>query len=410
MKSLKSIKRKDLMALFLFFSLITFSFNAFANETVKQEQQTTTKNATANNTNNTSTVKRWVLINVPARSLRLYDNDVCIAMYPVAVGKNETRTPAGYYKVVEKIVNPTWTDPSDLSVVIPSGPSNPLGYRWIGIGGNYGIHGTNKPESIGKYVSNGCVRMVEDNVEKVFDMVNVGTEVQIIYNRLVIDKTPDKRIAYYIYPDGYGMQKLTVDFVKKGLAGYGIADFVTNEYIQKSIEASNGQPNYVAAPINIIANGSKLSFKAINYENVIYLPVKNLAEQLHTNIKIDKNIVSTDKGTAQVKYFSGNPYIYLKELNKLFNFNYGLSKDYSQVALLPTIVEPKEIAPTVAETNNSTNTINSTKTTTATTNTDKDKALPLKEGNDSGKNLSKDSEINNNSKSKVEKVETVINK
>ena len=202
--------------------------------------------------NNVNTVKRWILINIPARSLRLYDNDKCIEMYPVGVGKIETKTPVGFYKVVEKIVNPTWTDPADVSVVIPSGEDNPLGYRWIGIGGNYGIHGTNRPDSVGHYVSNGCVRMVEADVEKVFDKVEVGTEVQIMYNRLVIDKTFDGRVAYYIYPDGYDMQNLTVDFVKQGLKGYGIADFITDEAVAKSIELSNGQPNYVAAPVNIM--------------------------------------------------------------------------------------------------------------------------------------------------------------
>lgn len=59
--------------------------------------------------------------------------------------------------------------------------------------------------------------MVEADVEKVFDKVEVGTEVKIMYNRLVIDKTFDGRVAYYIYPDGYDMQNLTVDFVKQGL-------------------------------------------------------------------------------------------------------------------------------------------------------------------------------------------------
>lgn len=53
--------------------------------------------------NNINTVKRWILINIPARSLRLYDNDKCIEMYPVGVGKIETKTPVGFYKVVEKL-------------------------------------------------------------------------------------------------------------------------------------------------------------------------------------------------------------------------------------------------------------------------------------------------------------------
>ena len=283
--------------------------------------------------NNVNTVKRWILINIPARSLRLYDNDKCIEMYPVGVGKIETKTPVGFYKVVEKIVNPTWTDPADVSVVIPSGEDNPLGYRWSGIGGNYGIHGTNRPDSVGHYVSNGCVRMVEADVEKVFDKVEVGTEVQIMYNRLVIDKTFDGRVAYYIYPDGYDMQNLTVDFVKQGLKGYGIADFITDEAVAKSIELSNGQPNYVAAPVNIMFNGKKLNYKAVNYKNLIYVPVKALATTLNTPITMDNNLVKTQKGEADTSLYSNVAYMRLTDIANIFDYDYSLNKNVTEITL-----------------------------------------------------------------------------
>ena len=287
-------------------------------------------------------IKRWVLINIPAHSLRLYDNDKCIEMYPVGVGKIETKTPVGFYKVMEKIVNPTWTDPADVSLVIPSGEDNPLGYRWIGIGGNYGIHGTNKPSSVGHYVSNGCVRMVEADVEKVFDKVDVGTEVQIIYNRLVIDKTFDGRVAYYIYPDGYNMQNLTVDFVKQGLKGYGIADFITDEAVAKSIELSNGQPNYVAAPVNIMFNGKKLNYKAVNYKNLIYVPVKALATTLNTPITMDNNLVKTQKGEADVSLYSNVAYMRLTDIANIFDYDYSLNKNLTEITL-NKINEPNAI-------------------------------------------------------------------
>lgn len=287
-------------------------------------------------------IKRWVLINIPAHSLRLYDNDKCIEMYPVGVGKIETKTPVGFYKVMEKIVNPTWTDPADVSLVIPSGEDNPLGYRWIGIGGNYGIHGTNKPSSVGHYVSNGCVRMVEADVEKVFDKVDVGTEVQIIYNRLVIDKTFDGRVAYYIYPDGYNMQNLTVDFVKQGLKGYGIADFITDEAVEKSIELSNGQPNYVAGPVNIIFNGNKLPYKAVNYKNLIYVPVKALATTLNTPITMDNNLVKTQKGEADISLYSNVAYMRLTDIANIFDYDYSLNKNLTEITL-NKINEPNAI-------------------------------------------------------------------
>lgn len=321
---------KKFMALFVFLCMMIMQSAVFAAENT----------ATGSTSAPANTVKRWILINIPARSLRLYENDKCVAMYPVGVGKAETKTPAGFYKIVEKVINPTWVDPGDTSVAIASGPDNPLGYRWLGIGGNYGIHGTNNPKSVGHYVSNGCVRMVEDDVEKVFDKVDVGTEVQIMYNRLVIDKTPDGRVAYYIYPDGYNMQEVTVDFVKQGLAGYGIADFISEDYIAKSIQDSNGLPNFVAAPVNIMYNGSKLGFKAVNYKNLIYVPVQDLAKTLKTAVKIENNNAVTAKGSASVETFSKKPYIHLTDINNIFDVNFTLNKDYTVVTLTPAAASP----------------------------------------------------------------------
>ncbi|MDY4679029.1 MAG: L,D-transpeptidase, partial [Dialister sp.] len=87
-------------------------------------------------------------INLASRLLTLYQGDVGIRMYPVAPGKPDSPTPIGRRKVVEMEINPTWVDPDDPKTEVPSGPDCPLGYRWIGIGGNYGIHGTNVPSSI----------------------------------------------------------------------------------------------------------------------------------------------------------------------------------------------------------------------------------------------------------------------
>lgn len=297
-------------------------------------------------------VNRWILINVPARALRLYENDKCVAMYPVGVGTVNTKTPVGYYKVLEKIVNPTWIDPQDISVVIPSGEDNPLGYRWFGIGGNYGIHGTNKPETVGKYVSNGCVRMLETDVEKIFDKVKIGTQVQIIYNRLVIDKTFDNRVAYYIYPDGYNIQTLTVDFVKQGLKGYGVADFVSDESIVQAIKLENGQPNYVAAPVNIMLNGNKLKFKAVNYQNLIYVPVLDLAKVLNTNVVIKNNQVISSKGSATINLYNQVAYIRLTDIGNVFDYICKLNKDFTVANLEPITALDTQVKSEVKDENN----------------------------------------------------------
>jgi lipoprotein-anchoring transpeptidase ErfK/SrfK len=66
--------------------------------------------------------------------------------------------------------------------VVPPGPSNPLGTRWLGLSvKGFGIHGTNVPQSIGKNASHGCIRMRNSDVEELFELVQVGDAVEI-YN------------------------------------------------------------------------------------------------------------------------------------------------------------------------------------------------------------------------------------
>ena len=101
-----------------------------------------------------------------ARQLKHFSGSMLKKTYPVAVGKQTTPTPLGSYKVVNKILNP-----GDI-----------LGTRWMGLdipGGNYGIHGTNNPASIGKFISNGCIRMQNYDVEELFPQVGIGTRVTI---------------------------------------------------------------------------------------------------------------------------------------------------------------------------------------------------------------------------------------
>ena len=91
--------------------------------------------------------------------------------YRIGIGRDES-TPIGRFVVKDKLVNPMWYGP-DGEVKAADDPDNPLGERWIGITGGrgYGIHGTIEPESIGTACSRGCIRMLEKDVEEVYDFV-----------------------------------------------------------------------------------------------------------------------------------------------------------------------------------------------------------------------------------------------
>jgi LysM repeat protein len=99
-----------------------------------------------------------------------------VRWYPVGVGKDGS-SPVGTFAVKEKLVNPTYY--GDDGLMAADDPKNPLGERWIDIGDSFGIHGTIDPASIGKNESRGCIRLLSEDVEELYDLISVGSQVVI---------------------------------------------------------------------------------------------------------------------------------------------------------------------------------------------------------------------------------------
>lgn len=116
------------------------------------------------------------------RKVYVYRGESIEATYPVAVGKAGWETPTGEFKVISQINQPGWTNPF-TDEVVPPGPENPLGDRWIGFwtdGTNtIGFHGTPNRESVGRAASHGCVRMYNEDIRKLFEIVALGTPVTV---------------------------------------------------------------------------------------------------------------------------------------------------------------------------------------------------------------------------------------
>lgn len=117
-----------------------------------------------------------ILINKANNRLYFYRDGRLVKEYPVATGRNPELTPEGNFTILTKGVNSPGANSMDPR----------LGSRWMGLsaggaraGHKYGIHGTNEPSSIGKYASEGCIRMQNEDVEELFQMVPTGTPVQI---------------------------------------------------------------------------------------------------------------------------------------------------------------------------------------------------------------------------------------
>ena len=108
--------------------------------------------------------------------------------YPVGVGR-AGRTWAGTSFISGKYIKPAWSPPKEirrdkpgLPTVIPGGsPSNPMGAAALTLGaGEYAIHGTNAPGSIGGFVSYGCIRMHNADILDLYGRVHFGTQVVVL--------------------------------------------------------------------------------------------------------------------------------------------------------------------------------------------------------------------------------------
>lgn len=277
-----------------------------------------------------------IIINSASRLMTFYNGDVKVGVYPLGLGKTWTPTPTGYYSILTKEVNPSWIDPSDPEYEVPSGPNNPLGYRWMRIVGNYGIHGTNKPDSIGHYVSNGCIRMFEKDVEVIFDEVSIGTPVEITYNRVVVEKTDDGNVAYYIYPDGYGWQDIDKSYVESWLEPYGVSPFASDNEIEEKIRNSDGTPTYLGKPYNIEINGQRINqmdingrkflAKAVVRDTIAYIPAVPLAMTLKTKLewRAAESTLKTAYGEVVGYEMKKQIYCNADDVNVLFSVDGGL--------------------------------------------------------------------------------------
>ena len=126
-----------------------------------------------------SKTKFSIVVDKSQNILTLKSDQDIFKTYRVSTGKNSC-TPVGAFKITNKLIDPPWY-PSTGGMIPAKDPKNVLGSRWLGLSKQgYGIHGTVEPESIGKSVTEGCVRMKNSEVEELYSIVPVGTEVVIV--------------------------------------------------------------------------------------------------------------------------------------------------------------------------------------------------------------------------------------
>lgn len=152
------------------------------------------------------TPREGIVVNLA--ELRLYyfpPGENSVQVYPLGIGQLGLETPVTTTRISQKIPNPTWTPPAGIRArslaqgiklppVVPAGPNNPLGRFALRLGvgnGEYLIHGTSAPDSVGLRVSSGCMRMNAPDIKALFSQVRVGTRVQIINEPVKFAVEPD---------------------------------------------------------------------------------------------------------------------------------------------------------------------------------------------------------------------------
>ncbi len=166
-----------------------------------------------------------------------------VSTFPIGIGRAGYDTPTGDFTVEMKLKNPTWYPNKSsrlrnpkLPIEVPPGPENPLGKYWIQLSlKGYGLHGTNRPGSIGKKISLGCIRLFPENIEWLFARVKAGMPVKII-NMPVKFGMKKGDLYVEIHRNGYTMAELQKEAlrIKEEKAYNGIDDDILKDAINKA--------------------------------------------------------------------------------------------------------------------------------------------------------------------------------
>ncbi|MGI6575186.1 MAG: L,D-transpeptidase family protein [bacterium] len=233
---------------------------------------------------------KHLILNIPSFTLKYFVGGQLLKQYPIAVGKSNSPTPVGEFRILNKLINPTW-HPPDGGEPVPPGPSNPLGSRWMGFAPGYGIHGNNAPASIGASVSLGCVRMYNEDVEELFAQVPIGTPVTIKYETLESHWNPEQgQIGFTLHPDVYNLGVNTVENLHKWLAVYDL-DAIWPETVLANL-LSDSQKGPVTFPairqVQVTLNGEKIKPRLSQDGKELLLPLRAIAEQLGFCVEWDE--------------------------------------------------------------------------------------------------------------------------
>ena len=170
--------------------------------------------------------KKGITINLSEfRGYLIKDNQ--LITFPVGLGRMDWKTPLGISTIDLKLEKPAWYPPQSVrdeyknqgkflpAEVLP-GPDNPLGElaMRISIPGGYFIHGTNRPDGVGMEISHGCIRLFPEDIDYIFQLTDIGTEVILLDQPIKIARIQND-IYLQVHPSysnqyDYNLEKLRI--------------------------------------------------------------------------------------------------------------------------------------------------------------------------------------------------------
>lgn len=158
-----------------------------------------------------------VVVNLPQARMFVYQNGQLVRTFPVAVGKMLTQTPMGNFEVKAIYKDPSWNVPRSIQeemkkqgkpvqTVVPPGPENPLGKAFVRFGDpklGLGFHGTNAPGSVPGFRSHGCIRLKNEDIQSLAQMVSPGASVTLLYQTVLLSQDEMGQLWLTAYKNPY---------------------------------------------------------------------------------------------------------------------------------------------------------------------------------------------------------------
>jgi L,D-transpeptidase ErfK/SrfK len=203
-----------------------------------------------------------VVVNIPEMRLYYYlpRRDAVsseVVTYPVGLGRQDWQTPQAEFRIRGKTRNPTWVIPESIKreriekqgyteEMIPGGsPDNPLGKYRIELSlPMYGIHGSNKEWGVGMQVSHGCIRMFPEDIEALFNMIQIGSPGHFVYEPIKVG-VRGGRVMVEVHDDIYGVAPWPWMLAQQLVRDMGLEKQVDRDRLEAAVEAATGVPTDV---------------------------------------------------------------------------------------------------------------------------------------------------------------------